>query len=497
MKTIVKIVASLSLGLFAVACQQFYVDTQMTPEKAAASLKLECDALDSYTIQGEKPQSVSFKVASTTPWKITGYENAQWLKVSPTSSSVSSLSEDIVITAVANDTYENREVTLKVEGEGISETKSFKITQLRKGKLFVQPVAGVFEAAGSTLPFTIETNRTWEVRSSEQWLSFSETTGTGDGSVKTIQAIAAANTSVTRNATVTVFAGDDKESFEVTQKGQSLEFLPVENTAIDRTGGALELGVKATMNWKAESDNNAFTVEKVGNDKVKVSAPFNNKFLPRKAVITIKPASDDFGDVSSSIEVSQDINFSFDGNYEVLEDGSIKISCGAKTRVTTLDKYRFVNIVLTFGDKKFGDKGELWCAVNAAECNIYNQLSLGGNLRIRQDGNLPVTKKPSGDAISTYQNVKYSFTKDQLNAMNEYRFEVVNHLTESDEDYPGVYRHDVNFWYNGSVYASLTYRSVFADDKTAEGKYWFGFYNKTDDGTWYIVKSCDVTPYAE
>ena len=73
MKTIFKIVASLSLGLFAVACQQFYVDTQMTPEKAAASIKLECDALDSYTIQGEKPQSVSFKVASTTPWSITGW----------------------------------------------------------------------------------------------------------------------------------------------------------------------------------------------------------------------------------------------------------------------------------------------------------------------------------------------------------------------------------------------------------------------------------------
>ena len=161
MKTIVKIVASLSLGLFAVACQQFYVDTQMTPEKAAASLKLECDALDSYTIQGEKPQSVSFKVASTTPWTITGYENAQWLKVSPTSSSVSSLSEDIVISAVANDTYDNRSVTLKVQGEGLGEIKSVTITQLRKGKLFVQPVSDVFEAAGSSLPFTIETNLAW------------------------------------------------------------------------------------------------------------------------------------------------------------------------------------------------------------------------------------------------------------------------------------------------------------------------------------------------
>ena len=497
MKTIVKIVASLSLGLFAVSCQQFYVDTQMTPEKAAASLKMECDALDSYIIQGDKPQAVSFKVASTTPWKITGYESAQWLKISPTSSSVSSLSEDIVISAVANDSYENRSVTIKVQGEGLDGAKSIQITQLRKGKLFVQPVMDVFDAAGGSLPFTIESNIAWEVRSSEQWLSFSEASGNGDGSVKTLQAIAIQNNSIARSATVTVSAGEEKFSFDVNQKGQSLEFLPVENPEVDRLGGELLLGVKATMDWKVSCENPDFTVEKVGNDQVKVSAGFNNKFAPRTAVIVIKPASDDFGDVSNTVEVSQGINFTMDGNYEVLEDGSIKISCGAKTKVSTIDKYRYVNIVLTMGDKHFGDKGELWCAVSTSGCNIYNQLSLGGNLRIRQDGNLPVAKKPSNEDVSTYNNVKYSFTKDQLNAMTEYRFEVKNNITESEEDYPGVYRHEVNFWYNGAVYATMTYRSVFADDPTAEGNYWFGFYNSTSDDTWYVVKTCDVTPYAE
>ena len=496
MKTIFKIVASLSLGLFAVACQQFYVDTQMTPEKAAASIKLECDALDSYIIQGEKPQSVSFKVASTTPWSITGWESAEWLKVSPTSSALSSLSEDIVITAKANPDFQDRSVTLTLAGEGTNTTYTVVITQSRKGKLFVQPVSDVFEAEGNSLPFTIETNLAWEVRSADQWLTFSEAAGVGNGSVQTVQAIAAANESITRKTTVTVTAGEDKFSFEVTQKGQSLEFLPAENPAVDRRGGELLLGVKATMDWKVECDNKDFTVEKVGKDQVKVTAPFNNKFAPKKAVITIKPVSDSFGDVSSQLEVPQDINFNFEGNCEVLEDGSVKISCGAKSKVTTKDKFRYVNIVVKLGEKHFGDKGEIWCAVNASECNIYNQLSLGGNLRIRQDGNLPVTTKPSGDAVSTYNNVKYSITKDDLNAMDEYRFEVVNDITD-DPDYPGVKWHVVNFWYNGGIYASMNYRSVFADDPAAEGHYWFGFYNNTSDDTWYVVKSCDVTAYAE
>ena len=51
----------------------------------------------------------------------------------------------------------------------------------------------------------------------------------------------------------------------------------------------------------------------------------------------------------------------------------------------------------------------------------------------------------------------------------------------------------VTFTYNGEMKAQQDFLSVFADDPTAEGAYWFGFYNETSDGTWYIVKSCDIT----
>ena len=371
MKTIVKI---LSVGLLAAACQQFYVDTQMTPDQAVA--KLECDALETYTIQGDKPQAVSFKVASTTPWTITGYEKAEWLKVSPVSSAFSSLSEDIVINAVANPNYQDRSATLTLSSEGTDTTYKIVINQTRKGKLFVQGVIDVFEAEGNTLPFTIETNLAWEVRSDEQWLSFDKNSGVGDGTVQTINATAAANASVSRKATVTVSAGEDKVSFEVNQKGQSLEFLPVEEPVIDRMGGTLELGVKTTMNWVVECDNSDFTVVKEA-DKVVVSAPFNNKFKARTAVITIKPASGDFGDVSSTVEVSQDCNFELSGGCEVLEDGSVKFSASSdKPRVTTKDRIRYASIVLTMGDVHFGDKGHL--------CLSTHDAGLTGNSEIKE-----------------------------------------------------------------------------------------------------------------
>ena len=478
MKTIVKIVASLSLGLFAVACQQFYVDTQMTAEQAVA--KMECDALDSYTIQGDKPQAVSFKVASTTPWKITGFENAQWIKVSPTSSSVSSLSEDIVITAVANDTYENREVTLSVQGEGLTGAKQIKVTQLRKGKLFVQPVTDVYETNGSSQDFTIESNIAWEVRSSEQWLSFNENSGMGDGSVKKITATAAANKSIKRNATVTVSAGDEKFSFEVTQKGQSLDIVPVENPVIDRTGGVLEIGVKATMAWKVECSNPDFTAEQVGNDKVKVTAPFNNKFADRAATITIKPTTDEFGDIASTVEVSQGCNFDITGNCEVLADGSVKLSAGGdKARVVTKDKIRYGSFVLTMGDVHFGEKGHLCLNCHdggaSGKSELQCQINLDGNKRLRTNG---------GD--TAYGTAKFTITQDDLNALKTYRVDFAQ-----DKEKEGNIR--LEFFYNGNSLASLSSKDPFAGAVDNGGHYFFGFESSKSDDSWYIVKSCDIT----
>ena len=47
MKTITRIIASLSVLMTAAACQQFEIDTQMTPEQEYANLRLVCDAVDS------------------------------------------------------------------------------------------------------------------------------------------------------------------------------------------------------------------------------------------------------------------------------------------------------------------------------------------------------------------------------------------------------------------------------------------------------------------
>lgn len=493
MKHLYTSILYLPVLLMAAGCTLDDIDTQMTDEEALASIRLECDALESYTVPAERGKTLSFRVSATTPWSIEVPSDAAWLTVSPLSSAVSSLSEDITVKAAPNEGFVNRTAVLTVSGKNTDKKYQVTVTQLRSGQLVVEPVAGEFAKTGGQLPFTIGSNNAWKVEAADPWLTFSQDSGESDGTPRTVtvQAVAAVNKAIVRKTTVTVASGELTASFEVTQQGETLEFEPLDSPSVDRKGGELLLAVNATLDWRVETDNPAFTAEKTADGKVKVSAPWNNRFAPRTARITLKPVADDLGEVSNSIEVTQAVNFKLEGNYEVLEDGAVKLSCGAKSRVTTLDNFRYVNLVLTLGDKNFGDKGELWCAVSAGGCNIYNQLSLGGNLRIRQDGTLPVAKQ------STYKNTSLSnITKDKLNAMTEYRFEVLPD-GKVDPSYSNVYWHYVNFWYNGVLNTSVNYRSVFADDPTAEGAYWFGFYNTTSDGTWYVVNTCDITPIAE
>ena len=480
MKTLFKTVACLSFLLSFAACQEFKIDTQMTPEKEAASVRLVSDALESYTISATNPQPISFKVASNTPWTIARSDNAEWLAVSPASSAVSSLNQDITVTAVENTTYEDRSVTLTISAENVETTYSVTITQHKLGKLYVQPVADNFAAGGSTLPFTIETNVAWEARSNEQWLTLSETSGVGDGSVMTIQATADENTSIVRKATVTVVAGEDTETFEVTQKGMSLEIVPLESPVVDRKGGELIFDVDATMEWKVESSNEWFTAEPTTDGKIKVTAPWNNAFAPKTATITLLPTSNKYGDIKSEVEVSQPINFDITGHYEVLEDGSVKAYGDSKCKITTKDGYRYASFVAKLGEKNIGAKCRMHLCTHDAgstgNTEYQCQINLDGNKRLRSNG-----------GGTDYNSSSFSITEDELKAMTEYRMDFA----------PDNGQIRLEFFYNGTSRKSMTTKSVYETEPDAVGHYFFGFDSSVSDGSWYIVKSIDITVITE
>ncbi len=479
MKTFVRIIASLSVILGAAACQQYQIDTQMTPEKAAAGIRLVCDALSSYSVAATNPGNVSFNISSNTPWTITRSSGADWVTVTPSSSAASALISDVVISFENNTSSEDRSATLTLTGENISGTTTITITQDRLGRLYVTPVAQNYAAAGGPLSFKINTNQDWEVRSDVSWLSFNRENGTPDpdGLTMTVIATAEANEGIARTATVTVTAGDDEESFDVTQNGFTFEIVTPASTELPRLGGSLTIEVNTSATWTPATDNADWTVEKTDASHFKVTAPANGGFVPKTGKVSISTP----GGAYDELELSQDINFTFSGNYEILADGSVKLSGGAKSVITTRDTYRYIRAELKLKDVHMAANGEMWFYGKVGECNIYNQITLGGNQRTRTDGN-------NAAGNSTYKSTSYdaALSEAEFAAMTSYGINIT----------PDAGNLKFEFLYNGESRGSQTGVSAF--DGTTDGTaYSFGFWNTGDANTYYTVTSFDITAVEE
>ena len=305
MKTLIRTIACLGvLGLMA-SCQMYEIDTQMTPEKQAASIRMVCDALPAYTVASTSPATVNFNVSSNTPWTITRSSGADWCTVTPSSSSAGALISDVVVSFENNTSAEDRTVTLTLKGDKVGIPVSIQITQARQGKLFITPVSGDYAAAGGPLTFTVQTNVAWEVQSSEGWLTFNRESGEPDpeGRAFTIIATAAASDVLERTATVTVKAGDDEESFEVTQKG--VFDLTEIGESFKAPGETKIVRVRTDLPWTITSDKDWITFDKNSGTgdgslfEIKATAAENGT-TARTANITVVA-----GGSSKSFEVSQ------------------------------------------------------------------------------------------------------------------------------------------------------------------------------------------------
>ncbi len=454
-------------ALFFGACQQLYIETQPEVEIAMST-----DVRESYTFSGTNPQPATFSIGSTTPWEITGYESADWLSVKPASSALSSLSADVTLTAVPNDTYEARTATLTLKGEGIDKVWTISITQGMKSKFYVQPIAEEFEGGESSLPFTIETNLAWEVRSADAWLTFDKTSGVGTGAIETITATAAANPGIERTTTVTVTAGAETETFTVRQGGMTLEFITTELEMINYAGGEVLLDVEASVDWTVTSSAEWLTVEKV-DSQVKATAAANSAFAPRTAVVTISG----FG-ITAEFEVAQDSPYELK-NAEILEDGSVKLDGAAGARINIKEGLRYFTATLSVKEISFGEKGQFWF-FSETDGDFGNWMSVG-KFRLRTNNG----------AVSNYDNTYYDddMSVEFLNTMTKYEFTVT-----PDAETPGNGK--FLFTVNDTTVESHSWASPFAGTDTVF-EWYFGFNSATSDGTYYIIDSCTITPIAE
>lgn len=460
-------IAIAAAAVFFGACQQLYIETQ--PE---VEIRMSTDARESYTFSGTNPQPATFSIGATTPWEITGYEAAEWLTVKPASSALSSLSADVTLTAVPNETYEQRSVTLTLKGEGIDKVWTIEVVQGMKSKFFVQPITEEFEGGESSLPFTIETNLAWEVRAADAWLTFDKTSGTGTGAIETIVATAAANPGLERSTTVTVTAGAETETFTVNQRGLTLEFVTTELEMINYAGGEVVLDVDSNVDWTVSSNAEWLTVEKVEN-QVKATAVANSAFVPRTAVVTIAGAG-----ITADFEVVQDSPYELE-NVEVLEDGSVKLDGAAGARINIKAGLRYFNAVLTVKEINFGEKGQFWF-FSETDGDFGNWMTVG-KFRLRTNNG----------SVSNYDNTYYDddMSVEFLNTMTKYEFTVT-----PDAETPGNGK--FIFTVNDTTIESHSWASPFAGTDAAF-EWYIGFNSSTSDGTYYVIDSCTITPIAE
>jgi hypothetical protein len=385
---------------------------------------------------------------------------------------LSSLSADVTITAVPNDTYESRSVTLTLKGEGIQNVWTIVVTQGMKSKFYVQPITQEFEGGESSLPFTIETNLAWEVRSADAWLTFDKTSGVGTGAIETITATAAANPGIERTTTVTVTAGAETETFTVRQGGMTLEFITTELEMINYAGGEALLDVEASVDWTVTSSAEWLTVEKV-DSQVKATATANSAFAPRTAVVTISG----FG-ITAEFEVTQDSPYELE-NAEILEDGSVKLDGAAGARVNIKEGLRYFTAVVSVKEISFGEKGQFWF-FSETDGDFGNWMTVG-KFRLRTNNG----------AVSNYDNTYYDgdMSVEFLNTMTKYEFTVT-----PDAETPGNGK--FLFTVNDTTIESHSWASPFAGTDTTF-EWYFGFNSATSDGTYYIIDSCTITPIAE
>ncbi len=567
MKTTVKILASLSILAAAFSCQQFEVDTQMTPEKMAANARLESNVFTAYTVNASNPQPVSFNITSNVPWSIIRNDNAEWCTISPASSAVAGLNADVTIEVLENDALEDRSASFTIRSDSY-QTKSytFTITQGRRGKFYVTPITKTYSAMGGPLSFTISTNYAWEVRSdadwlsfsqesgegsaspiqivataersdvmtrtatiyvvandteesfevtqqgkfevvepsgvfsdaggdmdfkvktdlswevsaNQMWISFSEEEGDGDGTAKVITITAEPNTGIQREAAISVTAGGETKEFKLIQQGVTFEIIDPVSTEVSGYLGALSLEVNTILDWEPYASEEWLHVEKNADGKhIDVTCDWNPIFVPRTANVGIKSGANTY-----EIELTQDTNFTLEGSYELLDDGSVKLKGGAVSRIVSKDSFRYIDVEFTMGDVHFVDKSQIWFDGVMGNANLFNWLTVG-KTRVRLEGTLADGKGARIDKDS-YLSVDYSISQDELNAMTTYGIK----MYVDPEDETLFY---MDFDYNGANKCHAHARNPFYYDQENGASFWLGCYDgNAPADSWYVVKSCVV-----
>ena len=256
---------------------------------------LRYNAQDSYTLAAINPETVSFQVKSTDPWKVYNLHEG-WCTIDPATGDNPEEIYNVSVKYADNNQLDDRIDSLIIQSDYWI-GKWVKIIQ--KGTAFLNLVnhEGILldKVANASGSFLVKSNQDWsaKVTKGDSWLTLTEgATGKLDGEVKFS---AQENKGAKRYATITVYDrhGVERAVAEITQDGVQLdaETLLIKT---DYTAKEYLLHVVSNAEWTAVKDDpdadwySFESTELNGTTDLKIILQENKSSAVRKTTFTIE-----------------------------------------------------------------------------------------------------------------------------------------------------------------------------------------------------------------
>ena len=496
-----KLYKSISLQLLLIlcilnltACQEYNIDSQ-----PVGPLKIQTDAMESYSALATSPNDIVFNISSNTSWTIES--DQRWCIPTPSMSASSSLVSAVSVAMESNSSDKARTATLTIKADGFENVvKTITIVQASKEDLQVIPYDEVVPTDGGVISFNIISNKPWKIIPSTQFLeNIDKTEGAGreDGSKETIKINIPVNTNVLRKGEITVKTDFDEFTFVITQDGFIIEQEePTEDGVIAFGSDETEkiIMMRSNVEWKAKVSDEYkewIAAEALSQQELRITLlKPNQSFITRKGQImltTVKPIPG-FEDIVLDITQAVRFNYGSDRDKFILDEnlGSLKVKGNAN--VTSRFFVKKGHLVFKFNDFNLKSNAELYFLLSSADgddCNI--------NWGLTPNAGTPEASLRAGGGFAWCRIIPEKvFTSEEISKVRTVEF----FIQENKE--LGGNKLKVNVWVDGKKFLETPDRNdvfITEGDKHQKGLMINLQTKSCTNDDYFEIISCEYTPY--
>ena len=226
-------------------------------------------------------------ITATEGWTLSKSSGSDWLSVNTMSGKAGTTQVELVAT-------ENTQTKLRTATITVSSGDLTKVVELSQSAANSEISLSVdnlsFTSDGGNQSFSIKSNISWTVTSSQDWCSVSQKSGSGNGNVSVS---VEGNTSISeRSAMITIESEAGNQIVKVIQSGADpVLSLSVDNLDFTSGIGSKSFSITSNTSWTVTSSQGWCSVSPTSgssNGNVSVSVDENTSILERTATITIR-----------------------------------------------------------------------------------------------------------------------------------------------------------------------------------------------------------------